>query len=174
MNRNTIPVQCPAGHSFEVPLSFQGLTRRCPACGMKTVVPGESPDQGESPDESGDQQKTGWNKWFYEKMGMETAIGLKRRCHQCPSNATHYCRACDLGFCASCRASRTEERRSRGKHGEETVSQVTLRCCSGCGGGLVRIWHTDVLLLLVFALSALLIASIVLLILAVSADLNKN
>lgn len=36
---STVSVQCAAGHDFDVPLSFRGLTRPCPTCGMKTEVP---------------------------------------------------------------------------------------------------------------------------------------
>jgi hypothetical protein len=35
---STVSVQCAAGHRFDVPVSFCGLTRPCPQCGCKTVV----------------------------------------------------------------------------------------------------------------------------------------
>ena len=36
---NALSVECPAGHYFDVSISFCGLTRPCPQCGRKTVVP---------------------------------------------------------------------------------------------------------------------------------------
>ncbi|PHR95220.1 MAG: hypothetical protein COA78_30660 [Blastopirellula sp.] len=36
---NIIQLQCTAGHQFGVPKSFSGMTRPCPECGVKTVVP---------------------------------------------------------------------------------------------------------------------------------------
>lgn len=36
---NTISVTCGAGHHYDVPISFSGLVRPCPQCGLKTAVP---------------------------------------------------------------------------------------------------------------------------------------
>jgi hypothetical protein len=35
----TVSVQCPAGHPFDVPISFSGLMRPCPQCKQKTRIP---------------------------------------------------------------------------------------------------------------------------------------
>lgn len=35
---DTLAVQCPAGHSFNVQRAFSGTLRRCPYCGSKTAI----------------------------------------------------------------------------------------------------------------------------------------
>lgn len=39
--RPTIQVWCEEGHVFDVPVSFRGMLRPCPQCGIKTRVPGD-------------------------------------------------------------------------------------------------------------------------------------